>query len=1214
MRYIEFLEEQRARDERNHKLLGALDKVDSSLALMTAKTDRLSILRKQYEAYLLRVYANRCPTGTGDSGVASQNDERPSKKDIPQVNRTAQSINQSVEMSRVTVPTVNLSRTSFQQSQTVPAEYTETRYMGPSGVSQYGQISQANSQVNLPYEQIQFSQRQQVPFAYETSVMEGQGSTRQQYSPYAVRTAQVAGSPESVSEFNPQKVQYGRFAPSSQPVLSQHQITEITARLPQIEPEQSVSRYLSASVPHVPIDRNIPQVVTSRAPEVVEPSGGNVTEFLPSMTLQDHQRDPERHFMPSQLVPGSGDLQNALTGDTSFNLHRQSTPLPSYLDYSIRYTRDEPKVEEETRSMTKSDLEDLIKRNERILPKNYPSRNERPKATGRTSKFSSIINKNSVISDGRSTKALESELDNYISKIRTLHRDLDQQSLEELDHEQNTSGDLLNVTLSDDGPDLPVEEKSRENQVPEQVQEVLALADDLASSTANIDDVLVGPTNEKRQTVGESPKGMSSAETNVKKEDSGYQVTLTNMTVNETGNQALRIKDSACAALATLAADGIRAKVATSELEIASPHKNIRKLATPHVENSSVNVGVTIPSKQSDEIKKDQLKAVHEIPVDLAAELGKVKLDERQDTLDESKSSVLLEDIEGKGVQLLDEKPKIGMKVLGVEKEVEPTSLQHFEKNIQEVEQEEKKDFVTEKDVRDDTGNEVLQSALERQGMLSRAGSVAEKIGKNIPEERSFEDKKIKTKSTIQDIDNDFKDQESYLDLREPQQSSEILKGDDYDNLNIKDKKNIPLEHVSGLEPKTNKQMERHRDEDYENFDEAPRNYALHPTETLEYGHPDYDSSKTEVFREKEYPSYDFKSREGLEQPIEYSPIEQIGKSNEVREPDSDYEHHMEQPYKHGPNEVYSENPDQQYPYDMGEQYIDETNQRYKYDPNVQYEHNPTEEYEQYIPDSKAQYEQYPGEHYSEYEHNPNEQYESDPNQEYEHDLGQQYEQGPNQQYEQDPNQEYEQDPNQQYAHDLHQQYEPDPHEQYEHYEQDPSPHYNLNQQYDSGQPYNPDQHYPYPTEGYEDQEQYEPEEHNQNEFVNNESYNPDEQVYFEQSAQPYPVEEQDHTAAPKNTEYNPDQSQPYEEGYKGVEELLEDPVVQGIESAVSEPKEDVLRLEDKERIDREQKVEGQVEDKKKKKDVIKSLLDSDTDSTIERNVSNTTESDFDFN
>lgn len=45
MRYIDFLEEQRLRDERNHQILGSLDKIDGSLARMTAKTDRLGILR-----------------------------------------------------------------------------------------------------------------------------------------------------------------------------------------------------------------------------------------------------------------------------------------------------------------------------------------------------------------------------------------------------------------------------------------------------------------------------------------------------------------------------------------------------------------------------------------------------------------------------------------------------------------------------------------------------------------------------------------------------------------------------------------------------------------------------------------------------------------------------------------------------------------------------------------------------------------------------------------------------------------------------------------------------------------------------------------------------------------------------------------------------------------------------------------------------------------
>lgn len=45
MRYIQYLEEQRSRDERNHKLLAALDKVTNKLALISAKKDRLNILR-----------------------------------------------------------------------------------------------------------------------------------------------------------------------------------------------------------------------------------------------------------------------------------------------------------------------------------------------------------------------------------------------------------------------------------------------------------------------------------------------------------------------------------------------------------------------------------------------------------------------------------------------------------------------------------------------------------------------------------------------------------------------------------------------------------------------------------------------------------------------------------------------------------------------------------------------------------------------------------------------------------------------------------------------------------------------------------------------------------------------------------------------------------------------------------------------------------------
>lgn len=56
MRYIQYLEEQRTRDERNHKLLAGLDKVMNKLALISAKKDRLNVLR--VSVILIRVSLN----------------------------------------------------------------------------------------------------------------------------------------------------------------------------------------------------------------------------------------------------------------------------------------------------------------------------------------------------------------------------------------------------------------------------------------------------------------------------------------------------------------------------------------------------------------------------------------------------------------------------------------------------------------------------------------------------------------------------------------------------------------------------------------------------------------------------------------------------------------------------------------------------------------------------------------------------------------------------------------------------------------------------------------------------------------------------------------------------------------------------------------------------------------------------------------------------
>ncbi|KAJ8674071.1 hypothetical protein QAD02_005333 [Eretmocerus hayati] len=67
MRYVEFLEEQRARDERNGKLLNALDRVDTSLVLMTAKTERLNMLRSMISSEPCILSSYRLPVSNWDS-------------------------------------------------------------------------------------------------------------------------------------------------------------------------------------------------------------------------------------------------------------------------------------------------------------------------------------------------------------------------------------------------------------------------------------------------------------------------------------------------------------------------------------------------------------------------------------------------------------------------------------------------------------------------------------------------------------------------------------------------------------------------------------------------------------------------------------------------------------------------------------------------------------------------------------------------------------------------------------------------------------------------------------------------------------------------------------------------------------------------------------------------------------------------------------------
>lgn len=54
--YKRFLEEDRRRQDRNERILRSLERIESRVAMLVAKTERLKLLRQQYQNYLDRVY------------------------------------------------------------------------------------------------------------------------------------------------------------------------------------------------------------------------------------------------------------------------------------------------------------------------------------------------------------------------------------------------------------------------------------------------------------------------------------------------------------------------------------------------------------------------------------------------------------------------------------------------------------------------------------------------------------------------------------------------------------------------------------------------------------------------------------------------------------------------------------------------------------------------------------------------------------------------------------------------------------------------------------------------------------------------------------------------------------------------------------------------------------------------------------------------------
>ncbi|XP_078038097.1 uncharacterized protein LOC144470614 isoform X2 [Augochlora pura] len=230
------------------------------------------------------------------------------------------------------------------------------------------------------------------------------------------------------------------------------------------------------------------------------------------------------------------------------------------------------------------------------------------------------------------------------------------------------------------------------------------------------------------------------------------------------------------------------------------------------------------------------------------------------------------------------------------------------------------------------------------------------------------------------------------------------------------------------------------------------------------------------------------------------------------------------------------------------------SNENYDYDQNQTYEYEKKEEYDgygiqEYPQEPSEQYEGYTSEQYDQYIGHPESSYDNQPDAQYQEDTNQKYAYPYNEQYEE----------NQEFATNANEHYEPNVTEIQQKHEHELKTELNV------------------------------PEE----EFV--------EQLKESQSEERKEMEETEEKEKAEETEKTVEKEKKEEKEEQKKEEEKEEQKKKedSMETASSKEEQSEILLSQN--------------NQKKKKDVIKSLLDSDTDSTIEQNVSNT-ESDFDFN
>ncbi|XP_076750098.1 uncharacterized protein LOC143422973 isoform X2 [Xylocopa sonorina] len=426
---------------------------------MTAKTDRLNVLRKQYEAYLRRIYTVHNPSGNiiDDKNIANQDEDTYLRRDI-----TAQQNHLSPEVKATS--SLQVFRLNGKTNRSIsPTAAKLTKTLQNSYYNHYEQ--------NIPYlkgsnQQISGNQNtlRSYPLISQNSDLIQQLPTQNLPSQYFQRGQQYVQVDPSLHVV---RVSLDRSSP-----LNKHTISDLKFNTPLSENTETLT---NDSIPQNKFLR-VPQNHFSPMTQLSRQENDKISLGDAQPLVNITKVSPACRTMPVII---ERDVCN--TPLSSKSLHSSQRVSPSYLNYpwkKTNYLKPKQRSVNDTsvRSLTTSEVDNIIRRYSRFTPKTINS------ARLSIDIRQAIVNEDEC----KTTATVENELDSYIAKIRKLHHDLDMQSLEDVNQQHNANTATLSASSTNDDLDLSIKAQSKDN-LPKGVEKILALADDLVSGSRTVD-------------------------------------------------------------------------------------------------------------------------------------------------------------------------------------------------------------------------------------------------------------------------------------------------------------------------------------------------------------------------------------------------------------------------------------------------------------------------------------------------------------------------------------------------------------------------------------------------------------------------------------------------------------------------------------------------------------------------------------------------------